>query len=362
MVNIINKDIEYFYEQIKCKKLYMFGAGKRAKYLCATYHLENNIEAIIDNNSSLHNEKFEYHGKQIQIISIETFVNIVKEKGIENIVLLVSSIYFAWTIIEQLDAIRELNGLYCYLGRIMDDCVELQKFEFTKGKQLIPKKIHYCWFGHNPIPKHLLKFMESWKKYCPDYEIIQWDESNYDIKKNKYMNQAYERGKWGFVPDYARLDIIYKEGGIYLDTDVELISSLDKLLNDKMFCGFASSRLINFGLGFGACKENEIIKELRDVYEDFTFIDINGNENLTACSWYEHPVFEKYGFKINGKYQSRDGIILYPPEVFSPLGSSMVVSNFSANTISIHHAELSWISRKEKAEFGRFQENVKERL
>lgn len=362
MINIVNRSIEYLYEHIKYKKLYMFGAGRGAQHLCDAYHLESNIEAIIDNDSSLFGQRKTYGEKQIQIISVETFSKIVKKEKSDNIVLIISAVYSAWSIIEQLDAIKELDGLECYLGRLIDDCVESQKFQFTIGKQLIPKKIHYCWFGYNTIPKSLLKYIESWGKYCPDYEIIRWDESNYDVSKNNYMKQAYERKKWGFVPDYARLDIIYHEGGIYLDTDVELISSLDRLLCDQMFCGFASARMINFGLGFGACRGNELIKELRDVYDNYDFVDSDGKENLTACSWYEHPVFEKYNFVIDGKYQKRDGVVVYPPEVFSPFGASMIASNFTSNTVSTHHAELSWVTSKEKSEFEKFKEKIKIRI
>ncbi len=362
MIRIINKDIEHLYEQMKYKKLFMFGAGKRAHYLCMTYYLEDFLCGIIDNNTNLHNENFIVGSKQIPIISVKNFTDLVKQEGVANFVLLISPIYSAWTIIEQLDSINELCGLNCYLGRLMDDCVGRQIFGFTKGKPFIPKKIHYCWFGHNPIPDHLQKYMDSWKKFCPDYEIIRWDESNYDIKKNRYMREAYQCKKWGFVPDYARLDIIYQEGGIYLDTDVELIASLNKLLNDEMFCGFASGRLINFGLGFGAMKGNGLIKELRDIYDKYSFIDSSGRENLTACSWYEHPIFEKYQFEINGRYQKKKGVVIYPPEVLSPLGASMTATNFTSNTVSIHHSELSWITMQEKEEFKRFQEKIKNRI
>lgn len=362
MVNLINKNIDYFYKDIKNKKLYMFGAGKAARYLCDEYHLDKHIDAIIDNNSILHNTKIKFSHSEIEIISIEKFINIVKHQKLENMVLIISSVYFAWKIIEQIDDIQELDGLNVYIGRLIDDCVDEQKFEFTKGRQLIPRKIHYCWFGYSPIPSHLLQYIESWKRCCPGYEIIRWDESNYDVTKNRYMREAYERKKWGFVPDYARLDIIYREGGIYLDTDVELLSSLDKLLCDKMFCGFASGRMVNFGLGFGAYKGNELIRELRDIYEEYTFLDSSGKENLTACSWYEHSILEKHDFKINGKYQKKEGNVIYPPEVLSPLGASMIASNFTANTISIHHAELSWVTLEEKLEFMKFQENIGARL
>ena len=127
---------------------------------------------------------------------------------------------------------------------------------------MIPKIIHYCWFGGNEIPENDKKCIESWKKYCPDYKIIRWDESNYDYKKNSYMREAYEAKKWGFVPDYARLDIIYNYGGIYLDTDVELLKSLDEILDCEGFFGFESENLVNLGLGFGAVKGNEIIRDM----------------------------------------------------------------------------------------------------
>ncbi|MBR4241618.1 MAG: hypothetical protein IKR97_05300, partial [Eubacterium sp.] len=100
---------------------------------------------------------------------------------------------------------------------------------------MIPKKIHYCWFGGNPLPDSVLKCIESWKHFCPDYEIIQWNEENYDINKFQYAKEAHDAKKWAFVSDLARLDIVYNEGGIYLDTDVELIRSLDSLLDNKCF-------------------------------------------------------------------------------------------------------------------------------
>ena len=103
---------------------------------------------------------------------------------------------------------------------------------------MIPKKIHYCWFSGNKMPKEFEAYIASWKKNCPDYEIIRWDETNYDVSRNTYMKDAYKEKRWGFVPDYARFDIIYQEGGIYLDTDVELLKSLDPLLDNPCFLGF----------------------------------------------------------------------------------------------------------------------------
>ena len=117
---------------------------------------------------------------------------------------------------------------------------------------MIPKKIHYCWIGGNPLPELAIKCIESWKKYCPDYEIIEWNEKNYDFRKNQFMREAYDEKKWGFVPDYARLDIIYEHGGIYLDTDVEIIKPLDSLLKEQGFAGMEQPGIVALGLGFGA--------------------------------------------------------------------------------------------------------------
>jgi len=124
----------------------------------------------------------------------------------------------------------------------------------------IPKIIHYCWFGNNELTQSALDCINSWKKYCPDYTIIRWDETNFDVNKYVFTKEAYEMKKWAFVSDVARLDIIYNNGGIYLDTDVELIRNIDSLLKDELFIGFENKEYVANGLGFGAVKGNEIIK------------------------------------------------------------------------------------------------------
>lgn len=361
MVKVIDDSPENFFTDIAQKKLFLFGAGKRAKYICEIYDLKN-IEAIIDNNIELCGSIFEYNNNCVPIINIQCFIELVEKYSVEEIVLLITPAYSSLSIIEQLDTIPALENLRCYLGRLLDDYYKKKEFDFSVGVVQIPKKIHYCWFGDKTIPEHLQYYINTWRRYCPNYEIIKWDESNYDVKKNQYMKEAYECQKWGFVPDYARLDIIYSEGGIYLDTDVELISSLDKLLNDTMYCGFNSYGLINLGLGFGATPKNSFVEELRNAYEGISFYNEDESENLTACSWYQHPIFKKYGFEINNEYQKKNNVVVYPSEVLAPTGASGCANNFTDKTISIHHAELSWISKKEKAEFRRFQENIKKRL
>ena len=132
---------------------------------------------------------------------------------------------------------------------------------------MIEKKIHYCWFGGNPLPELALKCIESWKKCCPDYEIIEWNGSNFDVTQNQYCREAYEAKKWAFVSDYARLKIIYDHGGIYLDTDVELLKPLTPFIQDGYgFIGFQNEEQVNTGLGFAAPQANCCVKQMLDAY------------------------------------------------------------------------------------------------
>lgn len=207
----------------------------------------------------------------------------------------------------------------------------------------IPKIIHYCWFGGEKIPEEYKSYMESWKRFCPDYEIKEWNETNYDISKNGYMEQAYKNKKWGFVPDYARLDIIYNYGGIYLDTDVELLKSLDEILDCEGFFGFESENLVNLGLGFGAVKGNEIIRDMMLQYEKMSFINHDGTLNTVASPIYTTEILKDKGLDLNGKLQVIEGSVIYPTEYFSPKNYMTGITNITDNSCSIHHFSASWL-------------------
>lgn len=214
---------------------------------------------------------------------------------------------------------------------------------------MIPKVIHYCWFGGAPLPKKEQKCMESWKKFAPDYKIVRWDESNYDVHKNKYMSDAYDRKKWGFVPDYARFDIIYQNGGIYLDTDVELVKPLDELLANEAYMGFESGKWINGGIGFGAVAGNTLIKGLRDMYDDFTFIKDNGEINTTPSPYYITEYLVKHGLVCNNTMQLLDDSMrIYPTEYFAAKDYVSGNVNMTENTISIHQYSATWLPRRKK--------------
>lgn len=206
----------------------------------------------------------------------------------------------------------------------------------------IPKVIHYCWFGKNPVPDRYKIWMESWQKYCPDYEVKLWNEDNYDVTKNKYMLQAYEAGKWGFVPDYARMDIIYNYGGIYLDTDVEVIQPLDDLLYQDAFLGFERNDFVNLGQGFGAVKGHPIIKEMRDMYEKLTFVNEDGTLNLTPSPAYQTEVLVRHGLGKSGSFQIIDNVTVYPEKLLNGKNERTRIVETLPCTKMIHHFDASW--------------------
>ena len=219
---------------------------------------------------------------------------------------------------------------------------------------MIPKIIHYCWVGNAPKPKSVLYCIESWKKFCPDYEIKEWNESNYDFSKNHYMKQAYDAKKWGFVPDYARLDIIYQYGGIYLDTDVELVKSFDELLDQDAFMGFENTGdgeyFVNCGQGFGAVPKHEIIKAARDLYDNLEFINFDGTLNMLASPHYTTQTLCQFGLEQKDKEQKLPNMMIYRSDVLCPKNFRTGKLNVTDKTVSIHHFTASWLDDQIKKE------------
>ena len=163
---------------------------------------------------------------------------------------------------------------------------------------MIPKKIHYCWFGGNPLPEETKIYIESWKKYCPDYEIIEWNEKNFDLNCNIYIQEAYQAKKWAFITDYVRLYVMYNYGGIYMDTDVEVIKSLDPYLNNKAFSGFETFTDIPTGI-MASEKGFPLFKEFLDYYKDRHFIMNDGSYDMTTNVVIITNICKKYGLKTN---------------------------------------------------------------
>ena len=214
---------------------------------------------------------------------------------------------------------------------------------------MIPKTIHYCWFGGNPLPELAQKCIESWKKFCPDYEIIQWDETNFDVNQNDYCREAYETKKWAFVSDYARLKVLYEYGGIYMDTDVEVIKNLDCFLENIAFVGFESKDCVQTGL-MAAERNGEWIKLLLSSYDDRKFILDDGKLDLTTNVIVTTAIMRKnYNLELNNSLQEVEGVYkIYPSEYFCAKDYITKELKITDNTHTIHHYDGSWASESWK--------------
>lgn len=214
---------------------------------------------------------------------------------------------------------------------------------------MIPKVIHYCWFGNSPLSELAQECITSWKKYCPEYEIKEWNESNFDVNCCDFVKEAYEMKKWAFVSDFARLKIIYEQGGIYLDTDVRMIKSFDDLLYNKCFLGEETTGFVNTGLGFGAEKHSLIVKELLEMYIGKNFKLKDGSFDMIPCPQKNTEPLKKYGYVFSGiEIWKNEYVTVYPTDFFCPLDYESKIYKQTKNTHSIHLFNASWQTKLDK--------------
>lgn len=209
---------------------------------------------------------------------------------------------------------------------------------------MIPKKIHYCWFGRNPKPKLAEKCIASWKKYCPDYEIIEWNEENFDIDKYPYARYCLDNQKYAFLSDFARLVIIVEQGGIYFDTDVEVVRNLDSLLKYEAFYGFENDEYVASGLGFGAEKGQITLQKMLEEYSDLGKED--GTFDFKGCPRLNTEALVKLGLQQNGEEQEVAGAHIFSAEYFNPFEDATGLLKSTENTYTIHWYAKSWMSKK----------------
>lgn len=218
---------------------------------------------------------------------------------------------------------------------------------------MVPKVIHYCWFGGNPLPEMAKKCIESWKKYCPDYEIREWNESNFDLNLCDYVRQAAQAKKWAFVSDYARFWILVREGGIYFDTDVELLRPLDDLLAKGGFLGCeklakddsGQGYVVAPGLGMAAEPGNPLCRALLDGFRTRQFIAPDGSCDTTTVVAYATDVLSRRGWRACNEMQQISGLWVYPVEYFGAKDYETGQIRMSENTRSIHHYAESWLNK-----------------
>jgi hypothetical protein len=219
---------------------------------------------------------------------------------------------------------------------------------------MIPKVIHYCWFGGNSLPDDAKKCLASWRKYFPNYEIREWNETNFNLNSCDYIKEAYQSKKWAFVSDYARFWILYNYGGLYFDTDVEVIKPMEDLVEKGPFmgeeAGLPNKRKseCNPGLGLAAAPGLGLYKEILDYYNTQHFLNPDGSINQETVVTRVSSVLRRHGFKGDGSIECVDGIYVYPPEYFCPMNYTTGKTKITENTRSIHHYSATWHSGLEE--------------
>ena len=226
---------------------------------------------------------------------------------------------------------------------------------------MIPKIIHYCWFGGNPLPESAQKCIASWQKFLPDYEIKEWNESNYDVHKIPYIHEAYEAKKYAFVSDYARFDILYQNGGIYFDTDVEVIAPMNHIIEkgnfmgreagayitDKELTAEPKGEAVNPGLGLGVAPGLGLYKELLDGYAKRHFRREDGTLDTSTIVGYTTDFLLAHGMTNDNDHpQLVADVWIYPADVFCPMDHTKANKlNITPNTVSIHHYDCTWLDK-----------------
>lgn len=338
--------LEDFIKDVKenNKKIIVYGAGVIGK-ITAPYLL--NEQGVSDRVLFFADADRNKQGKDI--IIGDRFIEICSPERITTVsdhfvILITGSRYQG--IVSFLNQMRVLDEVAGYILPQMlvkkaqnnSKCKSIRKSDI----QLIPKTIHYCWFGGNEISEPIQRCIDSWKKFCPDFEIVQWNEKNYDINKYLYMKQAYENKKWAFVSDVARLDILHQYGGIYLDTDVELVKGLDELLYQPGFCCVEKWGIINTGGGCGAVPKHPVIEKMLEQRKTLSFENEDGSLNLESSGSYESlPLLER-GFLPNNRTQEVDGMSIYSSDFFHPFDYMSRELCITENTYGIHRFFGSW--------------------
>ena len=206
---------------------------------------------------------------------------------------------------------------------------------------MIPKIIHYCWFGRGKMPQLALDCIASWKKYLPEYEFMLWNEDSFNIDKYPYARQAYDHRKFAFVTDLVRMYALYNYGGVYMDTDVEIIKSLDPFLHHKAFSGFECKDRIPTGL-IASEKGGIWVKAMLDEYNGRNFILEDGTMDLSTNVKTITNYMLNRGLVLNNEYQDLGDIVLYPSDFFCPCDWETKILKQTKNTVCIHHFAGSW--------------------
>lgn len=347
-MKINNMPIEQFIEYIQNKKIYIYGVGdfyKRLTQKIIYKDIHKNVDGYIDNGRV--GEKINVFNCQYDIQGIHCM------KRIEKGVILLCSTKYLEEMFTQLDELKLPDSIECFImpfiWAVTDGIDNLEIMNRLYGenhnKILIERKIHCFWFSGEKKPDKYQRCIDTWKKTCPNYQIIEWNADTYNWQKNVFMRQAFEKKKWAFVSDYARLDVIYNYGGIYLDMDVELLKDFEPLLQFEAFFNYGTRHMIELGSGFGAKRYNHFVGSLLKLYENEEFLDKDG---IPQTNKFVQPVwlnnsFYKEGFRLNGSMQLLKNMLLLPRRFYTPKDDILLCNCLQCkDTRGIHHFNSEW--------------------
>lgn len=333
-------------EVLKNEKIILFGIGEYFNLYVKeilTDEILKKVKYLVDNNAI---------SKEIVVgeRKIPVFLPTKLEKE-ENCTVLITSSTHMYEMYQQLNSMHLCDGIklgsfpliMANSGGNIDKNLEHIIFSNEK-KNIIKKTIHSFWFSGEPKPESYKKCIESWKIHCYDYEIIEWNMENYDYTKNDFMRQAIEKKKWAFASDYARLDVIYQMGGIYLDMDVELLRPLDCLLGNKAFFTFDTHNDIDLGT-FGAEVKNNLIGSLIKIYENIEFKEDTKTMNYYCQPRFIRSVLKEKGLVLNGEMQLIDNMAFLSRKYLNPMDSIVYEEKeLCQDTIAIHYFNAGWRS------------------
>lgn len=340
-------DMKTFFDQYQRQNIVCFGAGNEFCDMIrnfSEFQWHQKIIALLDNDKRKWGKYVEIGEGRYRVESPSEFF----QNNDGDYVIIICNSYYR-EIKKQLDAISKLDHRKCYIYEFMM-CKSLHEHIPIKksGAFLIPPVIHYCWFGKGNIPDNFKRCIESWHKFCPRYKIIEWNEENCNLEENKFAFEAYKAKKYGFVPDYFRLKIIYENGGIYLDTDVEVLKNLDDLRRESSFCGLERPGVVAFGLGFGAQKHNPIILQMLQRYQTLQFSTDSEEQKKIVSPPLQTKDLIELGMRPGNHWQQIKEMTIFPIEVLSPKHFVTGETEITEYSYAIHHFAASWVSEKQK--------------
>lgn len=350
-MRFINARYDQFLTKKGDRKIILFGATSMWSYYLRTFsgilsEVLDNTMFIVDNDISKQNTMFEINNRFLPIYNIQRL------KDQEDYVILITvSLAYHEKICKQLEGLGIPAYIECYslqlmtfsIDEINDSCVD--NYFSTKTAKKNRPQIHSFWFSGEEKPELYKRCIDSWYKYCPGFTITEWNADNYDVTKNKYMREAFENKKWAFASDYARLDVIYQYGGIYMDMDVELIAPITFLLNSDSFFCRQYDGFLELGSGFGAVAGNKLIGEMLNTYENRSLFLENGEIDKTSQPEWLSGVFRKYGINYCHDSQVINNSVILSNNYITCYTDQSSVKNAK---IGIHWHNGSWLDEKDR--------------